>query len=58
MHNYSFMSEPTDYFYYGTKQTYYRGEPDPEAPQALRWGSLQQLQTAKNRWLLPQSAPS
>ena len=49
MHNYSFMSEPTDYFYYGTKQIYYRGEPDPEAPQALRWGSLQQLQTAKNR---------
>ena len=49
MHNYSFRSEPTDCFYYATKQSYYRGEPDPETPQQLRWGSLQQLQTAKNR---------
>ena len=43
MKKYSFRSEPTDYFYYAAKQTYYGGEPDPETPQQLRWGSLQQL---------------
>ena len=58
MHNYSFRSEPTDCFCYARKQTYYSGEPDPESPQKLRWGSLQQLLTAKNRLLLSQSASS
>ena len=43
MHNNSFRSGPTDCFYYATRQTYYRGEPDPETPQQLRWDSLQQL---------------
>ena len=43
MHNYFFRSEHTDCFYYAKKQTYYTGEPDPETPQQLRWGSLQQL---------------
>ena len=55
MHNYFFRSEPTNCFFYATKQTYYSGEPDPETPQKLRWGSLQQLWTAKNRRLLSQS---
>ena len=32
MRNYSFKSEPTDCFYYATKQTYYSAEPDPETP--------------------------
>ena len=58
MHNYSFRSETTDCFCYVTKQTYYSGETDPETPQQLRWESLQQLLTAKNRLLLSQSAPS
>ena len=49
MHNYSVRSEPTDCFYYATKQIYYRRDPDLEILQQLRWGSLQQLQTAKNR---------
>ena len=43
MNNYSFRSEATDCFCYATKQTYYSGEPGPETPQQLRWGSLQQL---------------
>ena len=38
MYNYSFWSEPNDCFCY-----YYIGETDPEEPQQLRWGSLQQL---------------
>ena len=58
MHIYSFRSEPTDWFYYAAKQTFYSGEPDTETPQELRCRSLQQLWTAKNRWLLFQSAPS
>ena len=49
MHHYSFRSEPTDCFCYATKQTYYSGVSDPETPQQLRWGSLQQLRTAKSR---------
>ena len=40
MHNYSIKSELTDCFYYATKQTYYRGEPDLETRQQIR---LQQL---------------
>ena len=58
MHNYSFKSEPTDCFCYATKQTYYSGQSDPETPHQFRWDSLQQLWTAKSRWLLLQSAPS
>ena len=58
MYNYYVRSEPTGCFYYATKQTYYSGEPDPEAPQQLVWGSLQLLQTAKNRLLLSQGVPS
>ena len=38
MHNYFFMSEPTDCFYYATKQTYYRGESDSETSQQLKMG--------------------
>ena len=49
MNSYSFRSEPTESFHYVTKQTYYRGQPDSETPQKLRWGSLQQLQTGQNR---------
>ena len=42
MHNY-FRSEPTNCFYYATKQTYYSEELHPETVHQLRWGSLQQL---------------
>ena len=47
MHNYCFRSEPTHYSYYATKQTYYRGEADPETPQQLRWGSFNNCKRLK-----------
>ena len=43
MYNFYFRSEPADYFYYATNQTYYSGEPDPETPQQLGKGSFQLL---------------
>ena len=42
IHNHPLRLEPAD-------QTYYSAEVDPGTPQHLRWSSLQQLQTAKNR---------
>ena len=36
MHNYSFRSEPNEWFCYATKHTYYDEGVDPETPQQLR----------------------
>ena len=57
MYNYYFRSEPTDYFYYATKQTYYNGKPD-QKPEAVKMGLFATIVNDHKRYLLSQSAPS
>ena len=49
MYNYPFKFGPAECFCCATKQTYYNAVANPETIQNLRWSSLQQLRTAKNR---------